>query len=385
MQINRFLCIFLRLIFFYTILSNINIFPDKNKVEIRNCCRCCNSCKNQDDKIITNKFVKQLKAVEGKEITIKDKEGKIIETIITDKSKNINKIIQKIKDKGNDNIDITYTTIALPEEEYYDSKKNSISNSPESELINKISNCPLENSENNNKNNNTKTIEFETIKEISKKSIEILKNIHKEHINNNYKYLETDNGELSFHYIRYVVRDNIVGILKTLLFGQYEENKCWQIEVLTNNSAEGESNNDIYPQFDDNNILRGINFTRITKKAINAIHEVKNNFLFTEDTNDSFVCTVKSSAISKNNMINKLIILIPDVDTDIVYSAKYDKKTNTTFFITLATFHYKGKEWDIITTQINEQAKNTFTSILGEKFSEKLKNIVNEKFKKDDI
>ena len=176
MQINRFLCIFLRLIFFYTMLSSINIFPDKNKVEIRDCCRRYNSCKKQDDKIITNKFVKKLRAVEGKEITFRDKEGNIIETIIADNSKNIDKIIQKIsKDKGADNINITFTTIPLPEEEYYDRKKNSISNSPESELIDKISKCPLENSENNNKNNNTKTIEFETIKEISKKSIEILK------------------------------------------------------------------------------------------------------------------------------------------------------------------------------------------------------------------
>ena len=393
MQINRFLCIFLRLIFFYTILSNINIFPDKNKVEIRNCCRCCNSCKKQDDKIITNKFVKQLRAVEGKEITIRDKKkGNIIETIITDDSKHIDKIIQKIKDNGDDNIDITYTTIALPEEEYYDSTKNSISNSPESELIDKISKCPLGNSENNNENNNTKTIEFETIKKISKNSINILKDIHNKHIDSDYSYLKTDNGELSFHYIRYVVRGNIVDILKTLLFGKYEGNKCWQIEVLTNNGTTGESNNNISTQFDDNNILKEINFKRITeKKVLSATHKVKNTFSFEEDTNDSFVCTVKSSAISENNGIsclfnNPFIKAIPDVDTDIVYSAKYDKEINTTFFITLATFHYKGNEFGgIIPKQIKEQAKNTFTSILGEKFSEKLKNIVNEKFKKDDI
>lgn len=395
MQINRFLCIFLRLIFFYTILSNINIFPDNNKVEIRNCCRCCNSCKKQDDKIITNKFVKQLRAVEGKKTIIKDKEGKIIKTIIADKSKNIDKMIQKIcKNNGNDNINITSTTIALPEEEYYDSTKNSISNSPESELIDKISKCPLGNSENNNENNNTKTIEFETIKKISKNSIKILKDIHTEHINSNYSYLKTDKNELSFHYIRYVVRGNIVDILKTLLFGKYEENKCWQIEVLTNNGTEGEVNNNISPQFSKNNILKEINFTRTTKKAfINAIHEVKNNFLFKENTNDSFVCTVKSSATSVNDWIkNPLGSIfnktgaIPDVDTDIVYSAKYDKEINTTFFITLATFHYKGNDFGgIIPKQIKEQAKNTFTSILGEKFSEKLKNIVNEKFKKDDI
>ena len=85
------------------------------------------------------------------------------------------------------------------------------------------------------------------------------------------------------------------------------------------------------------------------------------------------------------SLINYTANAIPDVDTDIVYSAKYDKKINTTFFITLATFHYKGNEWELITDQIKEQAKNTFTSILGEEFSEKLKNIVNEKSKKDDI
>ena len=199
------------------------------------------------------------------------------------------------------------------------------------------------------------------------KSIEILKNIHNEHINSNHSYLKTNNNELSFHYIRYIIQGNIVDNLKNLLFGQDEKGKCWQIEVLTNNRNIREKNEDIYPQFNDNHILKEINFTRTTQKlAFNAIHKVKNNFLFKEDTNDSFICTVKSSATSVNDWIkNPLGSIfnktgaIPDVDTDIVYSAKYDKEINTTFFITLATFHYKGKKWELITNQIKEQAKDS--------------------------
>ena len=388
MRYNIFLRIFLHLIKLFFITININIFSNNKNIEIRQCCK-CGSCKEQNNKIINNNLVKQLEAIKGDKIIVKDKmTGNILEEAITENVTTMEKYLrEKFKDKD---IDITHTTIYWPKEEYF--KEDSISNASENEAIKKISNCPIVDNKNKDKNENNKTVEFETIKETSKKSIEILKNIHNEHINSNHSYLKTNNNELSFHYIRYIIQGNIVDNLKNLLFGQDEKGKCWQIEVLTNNGNIREKNEDIYPQFNDNHILKEINFSRITEKTcMNAIHKVKNTFSFTEDTEDSFICTVKSSATSENNwkknflgsFINSTTGAIPDVYTDIVYSAKYDKNINTTFFITLATFHYKGKEWELITNQIKEQAKNTFTSILGQEFSEKLKTIGNEKLKND--
>ena len=258
MRYNIFLRIFLHLIKLFFISININIFSNNKNIEIRQCCKCW-SCKEQNNKIINNNLVKQLEAIKGDKIIVKDKTtGTILEEVITENVTTMEKYLRE-KFKGKD-IDITHTTIYWPKEEYF--KEDSISNASENEAIKKISNCPIVDNKNKNKdkNENNKTVEFETIKETSKKSIEILKNIHNEHINNNHSYLKTNNNELSFHYIRYIIQGNIVDNLKNLLFGQDEKGKCWQIEVLTNNGNRREKNEDIYPQFNDNHILKEINF-----------------------------------------------------------------------------------------------------------------------------
>ena len=90
--------------------------------------------------------------------------------------------------------------------------------------------------------------------------------------------------------------------------------------------------------------------------------------------------TSNSSLVSKGlnfcaNFFAEKLNFIPNVYTDIIYKCKYDKSTNSTFFITIGIFHYPevNDPFRKVIKTIKKQAHDVFTLLLGENFSNELK------------
>ena len=142
---------------------------------------------------------------------------------------------------------------------------------------------------------------------------------------------------------------------------------------------------------------------------LTCVHDVTNKYNFTDNNIDDFTCRVESIAeyssekskkikkpeeTSNSNLVSKGFNFItrfvaencnciPNVYTDIIYKCKYDKSTNSTFFITIGTFHYPEVRDPLkkVIKSIKKQAHDMFTLLLGENFSNELRTQLNLKTK----
>ena len=371
----------------------INIFSTNNKIGIRQCCR-RKSCKEEDisNKIITNKEVKKVTVIGATKFTYQNKKGERLEFIAENKEEKEN-FIKKLESEGMKNNNIIEKQIYIPKEEYFDNKK-SIASTSKTQITANIGKCSTEDGK--------EEIEFKVLTNMCNETINELEKIHEStHSQKNFLSFDDNGKDLNYHYIRYIIRGNVVENIKNILFDFEKNENCWQIKQITKNNTnnDGDKIENINVDIDN----KKITFDRITKDILNCVHEVTNIFKITTEENkdDNFTCTVNSiaeysSEKSKNikkteetsnsnpaangfNFLKRFIAekcnFIPNVYTDIIYKCKYDESTNSTFFITIGTFHYTKVNLidnDVVTTT-KKQAHDMFTLLLGENFSNELK------------
>ena len=227
-----------------------------------------------------------------------------------------------------------------------------------------------------------------------------LESIHKStHSQKNFLSIDDNGKDLNYHYIRYIIRGNIVENIKNILFDFEKNENCWQIKQITKNNTNNDGDKIENIKVDENNYT--ITFDRITNDMLTCAHEVTNIYTFKDNNIDDFTCRVESianysSEKSKNikkteetstpNLFSKALSCglkflaencncIPNVYTDIIYKCKYDKSTNSTFFIAIGTFHYTEVNDPLkkVINSIKKQAHDMFTLLLGENFSNELK------------
>ena len=368
----------------------VNIFSDTTKIQIRQCC-ICNSCKEKDisDKIITNKEVKKVGAIDATKFTYTNEKGEQLEVIAENKEEKKN-IISELNSKGIKDNNIKEEHIYIPKEEYFDNKK-SIASTSKDQITTKIEKCSTEDGK--------EEVKFETLTNICTEAINELERIHNStHSKKEFLADDTTKG-LNYHYIRYITRGNVVKEIKNILFDLEKKNNYWKIKQIINNSTN--NGGDKIENTNVDVVNKKITFDRITNDMLTCVHEVTNIFRFTNSNSDDFTCRVesiakysseKSKKIKKpkgnsnynflSNVLNstkKLIAegcnLIPDIYTDIIYKCKYDKSTNSTFFITIGIFHYPevNDPFRKVIKTIKKQAHDVFTLLLGENFSNELK------------
>lgn len=369
----------------------INIFSTNNKVEIRQCCR-RKSCKEEDisDKIIANKEVKKVAVIGATKVTYQNEKGEQLEFIAENNEEKKN-FIKELESNGITNNNIIEEQIYIPKEEYFDNEK-SIASTSKTQIKANIGKCSTEDGK--------KEIEFEVLTNMCDETITKLEEIHK-NTHSQKKFLSVDDNEkdLNYHYIRYIVRGNAVKNIKNILFDFEKNENCWQIKQITKNNTnnDGDKIENINVDIDSYTIT----FDRITNDMLTCVHNVTNKYNFTDNNIDDFTCRVESiaeyssekskkikkpeetsnsSLVSKGlnfcaNFFAEKLNCIPNVYTDIIYKCKYDKSTNSTFFITIGTFHYPEVNDPLkkVINSIKKQAHDMFTLLLGENFSNELR------------
>lgn len=371
----------------------INIFSTNNKIEIRQCCR-RKSCKekNISDNIITNKEVKKVAVIEATKFTYQNEKGEQLEVIAENNEEKEN-FIMELKSKGITNNNIKEEHIYIPKEEYFDNKK-SIASTSKTQITANIEKCSTEDGK--------EGIKFEVLTNMCNETITALEAIHEStHSQKNFLSIDDNGKDLNYHYIRYIIRGNVVENIKNILFDFEQNENCWQIKQIIKNNTNNDGDKIENINVNKNNYT--ITFDRITNDILNCVHEVTNIFKITTEENmdDNFTCTVNSiaeysSEKSKNikkteetsnsnpfanafsNVVKfcaEKLNFIPNVYTDIIYKCKYDKSTNSTFFITIGTFHYPEVKDPLkkVINSIKKQAHDMFTLLLGEDFSNELK------------
>lgn len=369
----------------------INIFSTNNKVEIRQCCR-RKSCKEEDisDKIITNKEVKKVAVIGATKVTYQNGKGEQLE-FIAENNKEKEDFIKELESNGITNNNIIEEHIYIPKEEYFNNEK-SIASTSKAQITANIGTCSTEDGK--------KEIEFKVLTNMCTETINKLEEIHKSTHSKKIFLSVDDNGkDLNYHYIRYIIRGNAVKNIKNILFDLEKKENCWQIKQITKNNTnnDGDKIENINVDIDSYTIT----FDRITNDMLTCVHNVTNKYNFTDNNIDDFTCRVESiaeyssekskkikkpeetsnsSLVSKGfNFFTRFVAencnCIPNVYTDIIYKCKYDKSTNSTFFITIGTFHYPEVRDPLkkVINSIKKQAHDMFTLLLGENFSNELR------------